>query len=304
VIPAFRDGAVPALPYVLSVCVLALYGAGVRRYNRRHAARPFPAWRAAAFGLGVVSAAAALGPPLDGLSAWFLSAHMAQHLLLMLVAAPLVLLGTPVRIARQSGLPALERAAAAVAHSRAVRAVTWPPAAWALYAAVLAGSHFSPLYEAALERPAVHVLEHALYLAAALVFWYPVVGLDPSPWRMGYGLRILYVAAALPVQSFLGLAIYSARRPLYPHYVLTAAVRGTSMQPVRAALADQRTGGVIMWLAGGLPVIAAMLLLAAAWAAEDRRLADHLDRAGRSSRISPTSAAVMPSAPRSASHHP
>jgi len=287
-----------AAPFVLAAGILALYGAGIRRYNRRHASRPFPPLRAAAFALGVAAGAAALGPPLDGLSAWFLSAHMAQHLLLMLVAAPLLLVGTPLRLARQSGVRGLEAAAARLSHSRFVEALTWPPGAWAVYAAVLAGSHFTPLYEAALERPAVHVLEHALYLSAALVFWYPVVGLEPSRWRLGYGLRLLYLAAALPVQSLVGLAIFSSRHVLYPHYAVTAAVRGTS------ALADQQTGGIIMWLGGGLPVIAALLLVAAAWAAEDRRLADHLDRAARSSRTNPTSAAVTPAAPRTASHQP
>jgi len=286
------------LPVLFAAAVLALYAAGVRRYNSRHTARPFPATRAGAFALGVAAAAAALAPPLDGLSAWLLAAHMVQHLLLMLIAAPLILLGTPLLIARQSGVGALERTAGRLAHSRSLRAAVWPPAAWALYAAVLVGSHFSPLYEAALEQPAVHVLEHALYLAAALVFWYPVVGLEPSGWRMGHGLRVLYLAAALPVQSLVGLAIFVSRRPLYPHYAMTAAVRGTS------ALADQQAAGVLMWLAGGLPVIVAMLVTAAAWAAADRRLADHLDRAARSSRTRPTSAAAAASPPSAASHHP
>ena len=287
-----------AAAVVLGAGLLALYAGGIGRYNRRHPSRPFSRARAAAFATGILVAAASLGPPLDGLSAWFLSAHMAQHLLLMLVAAPLVLIGTPLRVARQSGVRLLEAASARVSHSRAAAALTWPPAAWACFAAVLAGSHFTPLYDAALEYPAVHVLEHALYLAAALVFWYPVVGLEPSRWRLGYGLRLLYLAAALPVQSFIGLAIFSSRHVLYPHYAVTAAVRGTS------ALADQQAGGLIMWLGGGLPVIAAMLVTAAAWAAEDRRAGDHLDGAERSSRNSPTSASVTPPAPTRASHQP
>lgn len=286
-----------AAAYVLGACTLALYAAGVRRYNRRPPSRSFSRARAAAFAAGVAVAAAALGRPLDGLSAWFLSAHMAQHLLLMLVAAPLLLIGTPLRVARQSRVGVLE-AVARASRSRVAAALTWPPAAWACFAAVLAGSHFTPLYEAALAYPAVHLLEHALYLAAALVFWYPVVGLEPSRWRLGYGLRLLYLAAALPVQSFIGLAIFSSRHVLYPHYAVAAAVRGTS------ALADQQAGGLIMWLGGGLPVIAAMLVTAAAWAAADRRLGDHLDGAERSSRNSPISASATPPAPRTASHQP
>ena len=287
-----------AAPFVLGAALLALYAGGVRRYDRRHRTRPFARARAAAFAAAVVAAAAALGPPLDGWSSWLLSAHMVQHLLLMLVAAPLLLIGTPLRLARQSGARRLEAAAAWLAHSPAVTVLTWPPAAWACFAAVLAGSHFSPLYEAALEYPAVHVLEHALYLAAALVFWYPVVGLEPSRWRLGHGLRLLYLAAALPVQSFLGLAIFSSRYVLYPHYAVTAAVRNVS------ALADQQAAGLIMWLGGGLPMIAAMLLTAAAWAAEERRLADHLDGAARSSLNNPISASVTPPAPTTASHQP
>jgi len=281
-----------------AVAVLALYAAGVGRYQRRHPVRPFPLVRAAAFGTGIACAAAALGPPLDPLTAWLLTAHMGQHLLLMLIAAPLVLIGSPLTIARQSGVRAVESIAGRLAHSRVLRAAGFPPLAWGFYTAVLAGSHFSPLYEAALEHPGVHVLEHALYFGAALLFWQPVIGLDPSAWRMGYGLRLLYVAAALPVQSLVGLAIFSAGRPLYPHYAIAAAVRGSSV------LADQQAGGVLMWLGGGLPVLAAMLGTAAAWAAADRRRADQLERASRSSRINPTQAPAAPSAPAAISHHP
>jgi putative membrane protein len=301
-----------ALPYLSAAAVLALYGAALRAYDRRHPARPFPRIRAAAFAAGAVTAGTALGPPLDPLSAWFLSAHMIQHLLLMTVAAPLMVIGTPLRLARQSGVPAVERTAGWCAHSGAFRVLTWPPLAWGLYAAALVGSHFSPLYEAALEQPPVHVLEHALYLWAALLFWYPVVGLDPSPWRLGYGLRLLYLAAAIPVQPMVGVAISSAGRPLYPHYVLAAAVRGTSV------LGDQQTGGAIMWVGGGFPMVLALLFVAAAWAAEERRLAGHLGApdplsdgpaissrgANRSSCMNPSSAQATPAPPMATSHHP
>jgi cytochrome c oxidase assembly factor CtaG len=295
--------------FVAAMAALVLYAAALRRYNRRHPSRPFPPRRAAAFALGVLAAAAALGPPLDPLSAWLLSAHMVQHLLLMFVAAPLLVIGTPLRLARQSGVRTLERIAAWCAHSPLARAATWPPAAWGFYAATLVGSHFSPLYEAALEHPAVHVVEHALYLTAALLFWYPVVGLDPSPWRMGYGLRLLYLAAAIPVQSLLGVAFSSAVRPLYPHYAIAAAVRGTSV------LTDQQIGGAIMWVGGALPMVSALVCVALAWAAEERRLADYADRAGPgggtvsfgadlSSRMNPRIAPSTPAAPTATSHQP
>ena len=257
--------------WLLCAGVMALYVAGVRRRNRSHPLSPLPRYRPIAFGAGVLTVAVALGFPLDAYANMFFAAHMAQHLLLTMVAAPLLLLGTPVVLARQTAPLVFQRVVASAVHSPILRGMLFPAVTWGTLTAVLWGSHYSSLYEAALENPAVHTLEHALYLGAALLFWFPVVALEPSPWRMGYPLRVLYLFAAAPLNAFLGMSLYQSARPLYPHYAILARLRGTS------PLADQQAGGVIMWIVGGLLLVVAILGVAASWAHHDARVARHAD---------------------------
>jgi putative copper resistance protein D len=112
----------------------------------------------------------------------------------------------------------------------------------------------------------VHRFEHGLYLVAALLFWWPVVGPDPSPWRMAPAVKVLYVGLQMPQNTFLALAIYMASVPLYPHYVTTIRAWGPT------PLEDQQMAGGIMWLAGDFAFITAVILLVLAWMRyEDRR---------------------------------
>jgi len=82
-----------------------------------------------------------------------------------------------------------------------------PLVAWVLFAAAMWGTHFSPLFDAALENVWLHDLEHVLYLVSSMLFWMPIVGRDPSPWRLGYPARLLYLFVQMPLNSFLGVAI-------------------------------------------------------------------------------------------------
>ena len=98
-------------------------------------------------------------------------------------------------------------------HSRVLRTLSFPVVAWVLFAAVMWGSHFSPLFDLSLENPWVHRLEHTLFLAAALLFWWPVVGPDPSPWRMTPSAQASCTSGLqMPQNTFLALAIYLSRR--------------------------------------------------------------------------------------------
>jgi cytochrome c oxidase assembly factor CtaG len=127
---------------------------------------------------------------------------------------------------------------------------------------MLWASHFSGLYEAALEHPAVHVLEHVLYVSAAMLFWASVVQVGYTPRPVPYPARMLYLFLAIPQGAFLGLALYAARRPLYAHYV--------HVQAPAVALLDQQNGGAVMWIAGGLLLFIAFMCTAGAWAAAER----------------------------------
>ena len=181
-----------------------------------------------AAGLGVV--AVALLSPVATYAEALLSVHMVQHLLLALVAAPLLV----------AALPAFPR-------------VHWL-AAWVVFAAAGWAVHFSPLFDLALRNQAVHAFEHLVFLGAGLVFWAGVRSLS-------HPARLLYLGLAMPQNTFLALAIFSADHPLYGTYVRMSRPWGG---PV---LDDQRLAGGIMWVAGDIALLVAVLIAAAGWAA-------------------------------------
>jgi len=261
---------------VLLIAVLGLYVLGMT-WVRRRTGHPFPRRRCFFYVAGWAALVLALVSPVDRYSHLLLSVHMAQHLLIAMVAAPLLLLGAPVTLALQAASPRVrQRVMLPVLHSRAVKAVSHPIVAWSAFAIVLWASHFSPLYEGALENEAVHGLEHLLYLGAALLFWWPVVGVDPSPSRLSHPARILYLFLLMPQTALLGLAIYESDHVLYPHYLLTTSRLGVS------ALADQHAAGAIMWTTGMFLTVPALAFVLLDWMArearEDARRDARLDR--------------------------
>lgn len=213
--------------------------------------------------LGLVVTAVAVVGPVPALAERRFSAHMVQHLLLTLVAAPLFVLGAPVTMLLRSATGSARRRLARIARSRPIHFLTHPLVAWLLFGLVMWLAHFSPLYEAALGNEIVHVLEHWLFLGTGFLFWTPVIGADPiSGRRLPWPARLGYLVAAMPVQSFLGLAIYSSESPLYDAY---------------PDIDDQRAGALIMWLGGDLVFVLALALVVGAWMRADRRDADRAD---------------------------
>jgi putative membrane protein len=249
------------LPVTLATLLalgVVLYAWGLARVRR--ARRPFPRLAIAAYALGLLSVAGALFGPLDTLSDGSLSWHMVQHLVLVSVCAPLLLLGAPVRLAL-AALPATPAASLARAlASPPLRILTHPAFAWLQFAFVLYGVHFSPFYEAALENETIHALEHTVFLVSALVFWTPLLAVAPAPHAPSHPVRILALFLALPMSAFLGFAFYVTRHVLYAHYAV-----------VPGALADQQNAGAVMWIAGGAPIFAALLWCVADWGTRERR---------------------------------
>jgi putative membrane protein len=240
----------------------------VRRVSVRHPAHPHPAWRSAAFLGGLATLAVALTSPIDAYEGELFSVHMLQHLLLELVAAPLLLLGAPATLALRAASHSVRGRLLAVLHSRLVAVLSFPLLAWFLFAAVNWGWHFSSLYDQALEVGWLHDLQHLTFLGAALLFWWPVVGADPARWRLPHPVRLFYLFLAMPQNSFLGIALMSAPTALYPHYLTNLRDWGPT-PPV-----DQSVGGMLMWVGGDVVFLLAMGLVIAAWVrAEDRRTA-------------------------------
>lgn len=267
-------------PHVWLPMILAwwLYRRGVARVAREHPANPVPRWRGWCWNGGLAVLLVALASPIAVYDTTLFADHMVQHLLLTMLAAPLLALGAPITLLlRVSSRDVRRRYLLPVLHSRAVRVVSFPVVAWVLFAGVMFGTHFSSLYEATLHDELLHVLEHGLFLGAALLFWWPVVGADPSPWRLPHPARILYLFLAMPWNSFLGLAIFSAPVVLYPHYATLARAWGPT------PLDDQQLGGGIMWVGGDLVFLVALILAVWVWLraeeAEGRRIDAQLDRA-------------------------
>ena len=260
----------------------AAYLSAVRSVDTAHVGNPWPRRRTGAYLVALVAVGFALLSPVDTLSDDLLTVHMAQHLLLVAVAAPLL---------AASGIGTLALRAAShdvratyllpFLHSRVVTMLTFPVVGWLAFIGVMWGSHFTTLYNTALLDDGVHALEHLLYLGAACLFWWPLVSPDPLRWRLHPGARLMALIAAMPPMSFLAVTIISASAPLYAAYLGRTDAFGID------ALSDQRVAGSFMWIAGDLslliPAAYVLLLLVRHEEAETKRVDARLDRQRRMS---------------------
>ena len=226
------------------------------------AGRALPSrWRVVAFLAGLeVTAVALMGPPDHGNAVRF-SVHMVQHTLLILVAAPLLALGQPVRtLVRGLPPPALRWFIARRALIAPVTIVTHPVAVFLAVVGPFVLWHYPPLYEAALRIPTLHELEHVSFLGGAFVFWWVLLEPFPRHRRLSATTALLLVFATWMATDLVCATVTLAPRPLYRSYAETAALWGID------PLADQRLGGAIMWVGGGglYAVVLLVLLVRAA----------------------------------------
>ena len=253
----------PTLPIVIA---LGWWLWAVRRVDRAHPGNPVPRRRTVAFLLGMLAIAFALMSGIERYDTTLFSVHMVQHILLTLIAAPLIAMAAPITLVlRLSSAGTRRRWVLPVLHSRLVRVVGHPVVAWIVFAAVMWGTHFSPLFDASLEDPIVHDLEHGLFLGAALLFWWPAVGLDPSPWRLRHPARIGYLFTQMTQNTFLAVAILNASDVLYRHYASLQLAWGTG------ALEDQRLAAGLMWIAGDAVFLTAIMALIVGWMRVEKR---------------------------------
>lgn len=245
----------------------------VRRVDSLHPGNPVPRRRTVAFLAGIAALAFALLSGIARYDTSMFSVHMVQHVLLMLVAAPLLAMAAPVTlILRLSSHETRRRWLLPVLHSRVVRFMAFPVTAWVMFAAMMWGVHFSPLFNASLEEPVVHDVEHLLFLTGALFFWWPAIALDPAPWRMSHPARIGYLLTQMTQNTFLAVVILNATNVLYPHYATLVLPWGLP------AIDDQRLAAGIMWIAGDLIFLTAILTVVAGWMRAEARGAARSDR--------------------------
>ncbi|HEY0823810.1 MAG TPA: cytochrome c oxidase assembly protein [Ramlibacter sp.] len=249
----------PWLLLLLGLSALA-YGAGLRRLWRSAGrGRGVSSTQAACFGLGWLALVAALVTPLDALANRLFSAHMVQHELLMVVAAPLLVLARPLA-AWTWALPAARRRTVGALFQHRGWAVPWtaltdPLGAFALHAIALWAWHIPAAFDAALRSEALHIAQHFSFLVTGLFFWWSVLGHDPRG-RYGPGHSTGYLFATMMHTSALGALLSLAPTPWYAPYVAHAAALG--VDPVD----DQQLGGLVRWVPAALAyVIAALAVL-------------------------------------------
>lgn len=237
------------LPTLLLAALAILHERGLRRLRRRSREGRPGARRAWCFRTALAALAAALLSPLEALAAGLFAAHMVQHLLLILVAAPLLVVARPTA-ALVWGLPtgvrrALRRSGLLRTASSAGGALASPAAAWTLAGAALWAWHAPALYGLALERPGVHVLEHATLLGTSILFWWAAVG-PGRRGRLGRGGAVLFVFTAALHTGFLGGLLTFSPEAWYPGQSAAAAAWGLT------PLEDQQLAGLLMWIPMGL----------------------------------------------------
>ena len=223
---------------------------------------------ALAFGAGMAALAAALLSPLDALSEALFTAHMVQHLLLLLVAPPLFVLGRPMVAWLWALSPPQRRAVGGFWRSaewlrRGWRLLTLPPLVWLLHTGLIWGWHTPLLYQAALRHEYVHIAEHACFFGAALLLWWAV--LDPPGGPRGYGISILAIFLTALQGGILGALLTFSPMLWYPIYAPLTAPWGLT------PLADQQLAGVIMWVPSGVVYLGTVLGLFVAWLAAVER---------------------------------
>ena len=250
---------------VLLLVVGGLYLAGSIRLMRRGAIRPRV--EPMAFTAGWAALVATVLPPIDTVSSQLFSIHMVQHELLMVLGSPLMTAGRPLPVLL-GGMPVpLRRRVAAMLQSNAGRGawgwLTTPVVACTLHGLALWIWHLPALYQLAVRNEGIHVVQHAMFVGTAVLFWWGI--LYGRYGRAGYGVAAFFVFITVVHSGILGAAVTFATTPLYPDYIAPTLAHG------RDPVEDQQLAGLIMWVPAGFVLTVLGIGLFAAWLGEAAR---------------------------------
>jgi cytochrome c oxidase assembly factor CtaG len=261
-------------PEVLLILGLlgGIYVTGWLHLRQRGSPRNVHSGHLALYMTGLVLLGLALLSPLDVLTPLLFFMHMIQHVLLTMLAPPLLLLANPFPVMLW-GLPTRlrHRIGGLLTRQGLLRRVLWAltrlPVAWLLHVITLWGWHHPVAYQVALRHELVHDVEHLMFFGTGVLFWWPII--NPAPRLQGhsaYGWRMLYVFLAAGQNTLLAALLSLTERVIYAYYQGVPRLWGLP------AVDDQAVGGAIMWVVGGMMYLITLLVLVACFLNEDERL--------------------------------
>jgi cytochrome c oxidase assembly factor CtaG/putative copper export protein len=262
-----------------AIVMAVVYLAGVRRLRRRGDA--WPMGRTVAWLLGCAALLFATSSGLGRYMPAMFSMHMVAHMLLSMLVPILLVLGAPMTLALRA-LPTAGRGEPpgprewllAALHSRVSRFLTHPIVATAVFVAGFYGLYFGGIFDAAVSNHAAHVLMNVHFLLSGYLFYWVVIGIDPTPRQIPQLGKVAMVFASLPLHAFFGVVLMGMQTVLGETFY-----RSLQLSWHDDLLGDQRLGGGIAWAAGEVPLVVVMIALLIQWRRSDQRTARRLDRA-------------------------
>jgi putative copper resistance protein D len=266
-------------PFFLVACLLGLglYVWGVVRLRRR--GDTWSAGRTVSYVAGVLSIGLMMCTGLNDYGMVMFSVHMVQHMVISMLSPILILLGAPVTLALRAlpvagkGRRGLRELLLALLHSRYMRIITHPAFTIPLFIASLYGLYFTPVFDFLMGSKTGHVAMMVHFLAVGVVFFWPIIGVDPGPQRPGYLMRMLELFAGMPFHAFFGIALMMASEPMVETFKNPPASLGID------ALSDQNYAGGIAWAFSEVPSVLVLIALLFQWYGSEQRQAKRSDRA-------------------------
>ena len=260
------------VPVAMIVAALVLYLWGVKRNNALHPRHPWSAGRTAAWIGALVTTAVSIFTFVgvyDGELFWD---HMVQHLLLIMVAAPLFAIASPIDLAWRSTTGTAHIAVTEVLRSGVAKFLGHWAVAFVLYAVLIPISHLTSWYNLTLENAGLHNAEHLAFLLVGYLFWRQIFGSDPNCYRLHPAMQFFYLFMAIPIDTFTGLSLAGATKEMFPAYLATHRTWGPSY------VNDLHVGGSIMWVLGDTLMLWPMVPVALRWMRMEERKAERIDR--------------------------
>ena len=249
----------------------ALYAWGVVRVGKLEPDNPWSGKRTAAF-LGAMAVVfIAIESVIGVYDGTLFYDHMIQHLMLIMLAAPLIAMGAPVELLVRSTTGSTHHAVIRALDSRVAEVVGHPITGFVLYAILVPAVHLTSLYNEILTNDLAHDNEHLGFLVIGYLFWRPVVAIEPSRHPLNHGLRLVYLMLAVPIDTFSGLVLLSTNHEMFSSYFTIHRAWGPSL------VGDLHTGGAIMWMAGDGLMALAMVPVAVSWIRSEEQLARQID---------------------------